>query len=173
MKRFTVVLMALAIIVFAVSCSTTQASDVEPVVREVKISEFTAKEYNADQVYSMLERFVKDTYGDDEDVKVSYDKEAKAITISGLELSSNVGALAQDGWIEVDLKFEAQDDKAVFSMLFVDSYTYMYIGPIKKKSSQGITEYGMKTLEYQSNYIADQFQSVLGTYSYYLDNGLI
>ena len=106
MKRFTVVLMALAIIVFAVSCSTTQASDVEPVVREVKISEFTAKEYNADQVYSMLERFVKDTYGDDEDVKVSYDKEAKAITISGLELSSNVGALAQDGWIEVDLKFD-------------------------------------------------------------------
>ena len=173
MKKTLVALLALAMIVIAVSCSTTQASDVEPVVREVKISEYTAKEYNADQVYSMLKRFVKDTYEDDEDVKVSYDEQAKSITVSGLELSSNVGALAQDGWIEVDLKFEAQDDKAVFSMLFVDSYTYMYIGPIKKKSSQGITEYGMKTLEYQSNYIADQFQSLLGTYSYYLDNGLI
>ena len=98
---------------------------------------------------------------------------AKSITVSGLELSSNVGAFAQDGWIVVDLKFEAQEDKAVFSMLFVDSYTYIQIGPIKKKSSQGITDFGMKTLDYQSQYIADQFQSLLGTYSYYLDNGLI
>ena len=173
MKRITVALMALAIIVFAVSCSTTQASDVEPVIREVKISDYTAKEYDANQVYAMLERFVKDAYEGDEDVKISYDKDAKSILISGLELSSNVGALAQDGWIVVDLKFEAQDDKAIFSMLFVDSYTYIYLGPGKKKSSQGITEYGMKTLDYQSQYIADQFQSVLGTYSYYLDNGLI
>ncbi len=173
MKRTIIAILVLAVLLIAVSCSTTQASDVEPVVREVKISEFTAKEYDADQVYSMLDRFVKDTYEGDEDAKISYDKEAKSITVSGLELSSNVGAFAQDGWIVVDLKFEAQEDKAVFSMLFVDSYTYIQIGPIKKKSSQGITEFGMKTLDYQSQYIADQFQSLLGTYSYYLDNGLI
>lgn len=173
MKRFAVALLAIAMLIVAVSCSTTQASDVEPVVREVKISDYTAKEYDANQVYAMLERFVKDAYEGDEDVKISYDKDAKSILISGLELSSNVGALAQDGWIVVDLKFEAQDDKAIFSMLFVDSYTYIYLGPVKKKSSQGITEYGMKTLDYQSQYIADHFQSLLGTYSYYLDNGLI
>ena len=173
MKRFAVALLAIAMLIVAVSCSTTQASDVEPVVREVKISDYTAKEYDANQVYAMLERFVKDAYEGDEDVKISYDKDAKSILISGLELSSNVGALAQDGWIVVDLKFEAQDDKAIFSMLFVDSYTYIYLGPVKKKSSQGITEYGMKTLDYQSQYIADHFQSVLSTYAYYIDNGML
>ena len=173
MKRIVFALLVFAVVIVAVSCSTTKAADVEPVVREIKISEFTAKEYDADQVYSMLKRFIKDTYEDDEDSKVSYDEAMKSITVSGLELSSNVGALAQDGWIVVDLKFEAQEDKAIFSMLFIDSYTYIQIGPIKKKSSQGITEYGMKTLDYQSQYIADQFQSLLGTYSYYLDNGMI
>ncbi len=173
MKRILFALLVFAVVMVTVSCSTTQAADVEPVVREIKISEFTAKEYDADQVYSMLKRFIKDTYEDDEDSKVSYDEAMKSITVSGLELSSNVGALAQDGWIVVDLKFEAQEDKAIFSMLFIDSYTYIQIGPIKKKSSQGITEYGMKTLDYQSQYIADNFQSLLGTYSYYLDNGMI
>ncbi len=173
MKRTVIAVLAIIMLIVAVSCSTTQASDVEPVVRNVKISEYTAKEYSTEQVYRMLEKFVKDTYEGDEDSKVSYDEAMKTITVSGLELSSNVGALAQDGWIVVDLKFEAQEDNAVFSMLFVDSYTYINIGPIKKKSSQGITEYGLKTLDYQSQYIADQFQSLLGTYTYYLDNGMI
>ena len=173
MKRTVFALLAIAMLIFAVSCSTTQAQDVEPVVREVKISEFTAKEYNADQVYNILERFVKDGYEDDEDAKIDYDKEAKTITVSGLELSSNVGPLAQDGWILVDIKFEAQDDLAIISFIFVDAYTITYIGPIERKSSVGITEYGLKTLDYQAQHLADYFQSIVSTYAYYIDNNVI
>ena len=173
MKKIAVVLFALAVVALAVSCSTTQASDVEPVVREVKISDYVTKEYSVDQIYQIIERFVQDAYGDEKDVEISYDKDAKTALVEGLEISSNVGALAQDGWIVTDIKFEAKEDTAVISLLFVDSYTIMHLGPIEKKSSQGITEYGLKTLDYQAQYIADWFQSAVSTYAYYIDNGLI
>lgn len=173
MRKIFALLIAAVLLALIVSCSTTQASDVEPVVREVKVSEFTTKEYTADKVYQMLERFVKDTYEDDKELKVTKDAEAKTILIQGYELDSNVGALAQDGYIVMDIKFEAKDDKAVFSLIFVDSYTYMQIGPLKKKTSQGITELGLKELDYQAQYIADHFQAALASYAYYVDNGLI
>ena len=104
MKRIAFVFIAIVLLLAVVSCSTTQASDVEPVV---KISDYTAKEYTPDQIYLMLERFVQDCYGDDKTVTISKDKDARTILVSGNELSSNVGPLAQDGWIVVDLKFEA------------------------------------------------------------------
>lgn len=173
MKKITVVLFALAVLALAVSCSTTQASDVEPVVREVKISDFVTKEYSVDQIYQIIERFVQDAYGDDKDLKISYDKDAKTALVKGMELDSNVGALAQDGWIVTDVKFEAKEDTAVISLLFVDAYSITYLGPIEKKTSQGITEYGLRTLDYQAQHIADWFQSAISSYAYYIDNGLL
>ena len=173
MKKLSVALLIAAALIVMVSCSTTQASDVEPVVREIKISDFTAKNYTADQVYSMIERFIKDTYEGDRGITIVKEPEAKTITIKGFELDANVGALAQDGYIEMDMKFEAKDDLAVISLIFVDSYTYIHIGPITKKSSQGITELGMRELDYQAKYVADTFQSGLATYAYYIDQGLI
>ena len=50
-------------------------------------------------------------------------------------------------------------DLAVISLIFIDSYTYMHIGPITKKTSQGITELGLRELDYQAKYVADSFQS--------------
>ena len=173
MKKIAVVLFALAVVAFAVSCSTTQASDVEPVVREVKISDYTAKEYSPDQIYQMLERFAQDCYGDDDDVMITKDKDARRIDIAGLEFSSTVGALADDGWVVVDLRLEAKEDTAVITMLFVDAYSIMRIGPIETQKSQGITEYGLATLDYQAQYAADQFQYAVSNYAYYIDNGLI
>ncbi|MBR6084762.1 MAG: DUF4468 domain-containing protein [Spirochaetales bacterium] len=173
MKRIAVVFIIIVSMLAIVSCSTTKATDVEPVVREVKISDFTAKEYNADQVYQMLERFVKDFYDDDEDLMVIYDKDAKSIVVTGLEFSSTVGALAEDGWIIVSLKFEAKDDKAVITMSFVDAYSIIHIGPFETSKSQGITEFGLRTLDYQSKYAADEFQYAISSYVYYIDNNLI
>lgn len=173
MKKLSVALLIAATLFVLVSCSTTQASDVEPVVREVKISEFTNKSYTADKVYAMIERFIKDTYEGDRGITVVKDLEAKTITIQGFELDANVGALAQDGYIVMDMKFEAKDDLAVISLIFVDSYTFMHIGPITKKTSQGITELGLRELDYQAKYVADTFQSGLATYAYYIDQGLI
>ena len=79
MKRIIVVFIAIVSLLAIVSCSTTQASDVEPVVREVKISDYTAKEYSPDQIYQMLERFAQDCYGDDDDVMITKDKDARRI----------------------------------------------------------------------------------------------
>lgn len=173
MKKIAVAIIIIVSLLVVVSCSTTQASDVEPVVREVRISDFVTKEYTADQIYQIIERFAKDAYGDEKDVTISYDKDARSIVVKGLELSSNVGALAQDGWIVTDLRLEAKEDTAVISLLFVDSYTIIYLGPIQRKTSQGITEYGLKTLDYQAQYIADWFQSAVATYAYYVDTGTI
>ena len=173
MKKLSVALLIAAALFVMVSCSTTQASDVEPVVREVKISDFTAKTYPADKVYAMIERFVKDTYEGDRGITIVKEPEAKTITIKGFELDANVGALAQDGYIEMDMKFEAKDDLAVISLIFIDSYTFIHIGPITKKSSQGITELGLRELDYQAKYVADTFQAGLSTYAYYIDQGLI
>ena len=173
MKKVAILLIAIVSLLAIVSCSTTQASDVEPVVREVKISDYTAKEYSQDQIYQMLERFDQDCYGDDKTVTISKDKDARTILVSGNELSSNVGPLAQDGWIVVDLKFEAKEDTAVISLLFVDAYSITYLGPIERKTSQGITEYGLQTLDYQAQYVADTFEYGIANYAYYIDNGLI
>ena len=173
MKKIAVAIIIIVSLLVVVSCSTTQASDVEPVVREVRISDFVTKEYTADQIYQIIERFAKDAYGDEKDVTISYDKDARSIVVKGLELSSNVGALAQDGWIVTDLRLEAKEDTAVISLLFVDSYTIIYLGPIQRKTSQGITEYGLKTLDCQAQYIADWFQSAGATYAYYVDTGTI
>ena len=172
MKKIAVAIIII-VSLLVVSCSTTQASDVEPVVREVRISDFVTKEYTADQIYQIIERFAKDAYGDEKDVTISYDKDARSIVVKGLELSSNVGALAQDGWIVTDLRLEAKEDTTVISLLFVDSYTIIYLGPIQRKTSQGITEYGLKALDYQAQYIADWFQSAVATYAYYVDTGTI
>ena len=173
MKRAAFVFIAILSLLAIVSCSTTQASDVEPVVREVKISDYTAKEYSQDQIYQMLERFVQDCYGDDDDVMITKDKDARRIDVAGLEFSSTVGALADDGWVVVNLRFEAKEDTAVITMQFIDSYSMVSIGPFETQKSQGITEYGLRTLDYQSQYAADQFQHAVSTYAYYIDNGLI
>ena len=173
MKRIAVVFIIIVSILAIVSCSTTKATDVEPVVREVKISDFTAKEYSADQVYQMLERFVKDFYDDDADLMVTYDKDEKTIVVTGLEFSSTVGALAEDGWIIVSMKFEAKEDKAIITMSFIDAYSIVHIGPFETQKSQGITDYGLMTLDYQSKYAADEFQYAISSYAYYIDNNLI
>ncbi len=173
MRKFLLILAALLSCVVIVSCATTAASDVEPVVREIDVNAFTTKTYTDEQIYQILERYVKDSFGTEKDLKVEYNKEQKAITVSGYELDSNVGPLAQDGYIIIDMKFEAKGGKAVFTILFVDSYYFMSIGPMKKKVSQGITELGLKELDYQAQYLADGLQSSIGTYTYYIDNGLI
>ena len=108
MRKIVALLVVAVSLALIVSCSTTQASDVEPVVREVKISEFASKQYTADKVYLMLEKFVKDAYEGDKDIKITKDKDAGTILIQGYELDSNVGALAQDGYIVMDIKFEAK-----------------------------------------------------------------
>ena len=173
MKKVAILLIAIVSLLAIVSCSTTQASDVEPVVREVKISDYTAKEYSQDQIYQMLERFVQDCYGDDDDVMITKDKDARRIDVAGLEFSSTVGALADDGWVVVDLRLEAKEDTAVITMLFVDAYSIMRIGPIETRKSQGITQYGLATLDYQAQYAADSFEYLVANYAYYIDNGLI
>ena len=173
MKKVAILLIAIVSLLAIVSCSTTQASDVEPVVREVKISDYTAKEYSTDQIYQMLERFVKDCYEGDEDVTITKDEDARRIDVAGLEFSSTVGALADDGWVVVDLRLEAKEDTAVITMLFVDSYSIIKMGPFETQKSQGITEYGLRTLDFQAQYAADQFQYAVSNYAYYIDNGLI
>ena len=173
MKKAAILLTAIVSFLAIVSCSTTQASDVEPVVREVKISDYTAKEYSTDQIYQMLERFVKDCYEGDEDVTITKDEDARRIDVAGLEFSSTVGALADDGWVVVDLRLEAKEDTAVITMLFVDSYSIIKMGPFETQKSQGITEYGLRTLDFQAQYAADQFQYAVSNYAYYIDNGLI
>lgn len=173
MKKAAILLIAIVSLLAIVSCSTTQASDVEPVVREVKISDYTAKEYSTDQIYQMLERFVKDCYEGDEDVTITKDEDARRIDVAGLEFSSTVGALADDGWVVVDLRLEAKEDTAVITMLFVDSYSIIKMGPFETQKSQGITEYGLRTLDFQAQYAADQFQYAVSNYAYYIDNGLI
>ncbi|MBR6235957.1 MAG: hypothetical protein IKR01_08955, partial [Spirochaetales bacterium] len=60
MKKIAVAIIIIVSLLVVVSCSTTQASDVEPVVREVRISDFVTKEYTADQIYQIIERFAKD-----------------------------------------------------------------------------------------------------------------
>ena len=173
MKKVAILLIAIVSLLAIVSCSTTQASDVEPVVREVKISDYTAKEYSTDQIYQMLERFVKDCYEGDDDVMITKDEDARRIDVAGLEFSSTVGALADDGWVVVDLRLEAKEDTAVITMLFVDSYSIIKMGPFETQKSQGITEYGLRTLDFQAQYAADQFQYAVSNYAYYIDNGLI
>lgn len=173
MKKIALFFIVMVALLAIVSCSTTQASDVEPVVREVKISDYTAKEYSTDQIYQMLERFVKDCYEDDEDVTITKDEDARRIDVAGLEFSSTVGALADDGWVVVDLRLEAKEDTAVITMLFVDSYSIIKMGPFETQKSQGITEYGLRTLDFQAQYAADQFQYAVSNYAYYIDNGLI
>ena len=173
MKKIALFFIVMVALLAIVSCSTTQASDVEPVVREVKISDYTAKEYSTDQIYQMLERFVKDCYEGDEDVTITKDEDARRIDVAGLEFSSTVGALADDGWVVVDLRLEAKEDTAVITMLFVDSYSIIKMGPFETQKSQGITEYGLRTLDFQAQYAADQFQYAVSNYAYYIDNGLI
>ena len=68
---------------------------------------------------------------------------------------------------------EAKEDTAVISLLFVDAYSITYLGPIERKTSQGITEYGLQTLDYQAQYVADTFEYGVANYAYYIDNGLI
>lgn len=158
------------VLLLAVSCSTTKATDVEPIVREVKVSDYASKTYSADEVFKILEKFAKDYYEGEEIVS---DKEAKTVTIDELEFNSNVGPLAQDGYIVADIILTAQEDKAIICIQFVDAYTEVYLGPIAKKVSQGITEFGLKTLDYQANYVADSFSGVIGQYVYLVDNGYL
>lgn len=169
MKRLLLASLVL-VLLLAVSCSTTKATDVDPIVREVKISDYASKTYTADDVYKVIEKFAKDYYDGEEIVA---DKAAKTVTIDELEFNSVVGPLAQDGYIVADIILTAQEDKAIICIQFVDAYTEVYLGPIAKKVSQGITEFGLKTLDYQANYVADSFSGVIGQYVYLVDNGYL
>ncbi len=171
MKKTSLVLIAVMMVALVVSCSTTKVEDVAPFVREVDLTPYVSKDYDADQVYKMVEKFVKEYEG--EDLVVAKDPENHTIKISGFEIAALVGPLAQDGTVVVDQTYKAEANKATITFTFVDAYTTIYLGPIQKKSSQGVTDMILDQINREVDYIADSFAATISTYAYYVDNGYL
>ncbi len=172
MKRIGFFLIAVMVVALAVSCSTTKVEDVAPFVREVDLKPYVSKDYDADQVYKMVEKFVKE-YEGDRGLSIEKDPENHTIKISGFEISALVGPLAQDGTVVVDQTYKAEANKATITFTFVDAYTVIYLGPIEKKSSQGVTDLILNEINREVDYIADSFAATISTYAYYVDNGYL
>ncbi len=173
MKKLFVLFIAVMAIFLVVSCSTTKAVDVEPFVREVDLKPYVSKDYDADQVYKMVEKYVDDCYADDKSMTIAKDPAGHSIKVSGMEISALVGPLAQDGYIVVEQAYAAEANKAIITFKFVDAYTTIMLGPIEKKSSQGVTDLILDEINRQVDYVADAFAAAISTYVYYLDNGYL
>lgn len=170
MKKFILASLALVMLLLAVSCSTTSVDEMEPIVEEFNISYYVDKSYTADQVYKLMEKFVRDLLHDEERIN---DKDARTVTVKGVKLDANVGPLAQEGTVVIDIVFQAVENKIIMTINFVESYYFVYMGPLKKPVNAGVTELGVKEVQYQSTYILESLATTLTKYTYLVDNYLL
>lgn len=173
MKRISLLLIALMLIALVVSCSTTKVEDVDPFVRVIDLKEYVSKDYDADQVYKMVERFVNDAHEGDRGIAIVKDPDNHEIKVTGYDIDALVGPLAQDGTLVMDESYKAEANKVTITFTFVDAYTTIKLGPVEKKSSQGVTDIILDQINREVDYIADSFEAALVTYAYYIDNGYL
>ncbi len=173
MKKAFFALLVSLLTVILISCATTGGADIPPVSRTAQPESPENHEYSENLMWDFICRYADEMFGDMEACTISKDSASRSILVEGFNFDSNVGFAAQSGDVEVRIVISAEKGKAACTVSYVDSFSYIKLGPITKKVSQGMTELGRKAYDANCQWLLDAFEYAIQVIAqeYALDNG--